>query len=569
VTAREADPTDPGNFPEHADIVVVAGPDPDRNLATARAARATYPEAVLIAFAGAEPGATAGGADRAEPDGTAAAALATVANRVIDPTAALAERVLDAAGGPPGRRAADLLSTLRRTEPPLAVVAHDNPDPDAIASALALARLAESVGLSAAPGPSGSVSPQENRAFVNLLDVSLASLEGADLDDYGGIALVDHSRPGVNDSLPPETPVDVVIDHHPPGGPVEGRFVDVRPDAGATSSMLVGYLRRLGSDDRGNGNGNGNGGGTGTGTGSGSGSGSGVVSGADGGWVDGGLATALLFGIRVDTRGFTREMSPLDFEAAGELAPRADWDLLDRIGAPSVTAGTLETVGRAISRRDVHGSALSACVGEITDRDALAQAADLLLGMEGVRIALVYGYVDGVIYCSGRARGTDVDLGEVLRRALDRIGSAGGHADMAGAQVPMGILKGIDRGDERLADVVRDVISARFHAALADAPSTPALDPSGLATIDGRSEGGEDEDADGDGSGSEDVDAGTGDANPAVAVADERWMPTRDGGENGTAGTESGGGEGPGTGSEVGNERGDGNGNENADGEGG
>jgi hypothetical protein len=79
-------------------------------------------------------------------------------------------------------------------------------------------------------------------------------------------------------------------------------------------------------------------------------------------------------------------------------------------------------------------------VGYIRNRDALAQAADRLLDMEGIRITLVYGIRDDTVYVSGRARGTEVDLGETLRSAFGSIGSAGGHADMAGGQLSLGII---------------------------------------------------------------------------------------------------------------------------------
>ncbi|OYR42791.1 DHH family phosphoesterase [Halorubrum sp. Ib24] len=420
----EADPTDPSAYPDHAAVVLVASDDPARNVDAAEAARERYPDAMIVAHVGTNP--------------TAAqqAALEAVADRVVDPVEALAARVREATGADGDELPVRLLSTLRDLSGPLLVVAHDNPDPDAIASAIGLARVADVVGVPADPCYGGEIAHQENRALVNLLDLSLSTFDGIDLDDYGGIALVDHSRAGINDSLPEGHPVDVVVDHHPPRGPVDGEFVDIRPDAGATSTLIEEYLSRLGVEPERQ------------------------------------LATALLYGIRIDTKDFTRSTSIPDFEAAASLSPLVDESTLERVESPIVSQETLRVLANAIEGRDVRGSTVASCVGEISDRDTLAQASERLLDMDGVTVTFVYGYKDGVIYASARSRGADLDVGELLRDALDSVGSAGGHATMAGAQVPLGILEAVSE-DESLPDVVEEFVSGRFFEALDDAPSQP------------------------------------------------------------------------------------------------
>ena len=424
VATVEADPTDPSAYPDRAAVVLVASDDPARNVAAAEAARERYPDAMIVAHVGTNP--------------TAAqqAALEAVADRVVDPVEALTARVREATGADGDELPVRLLSALRELSGPLLVVAHDNPDPDAIASAIGLARVADVVGVPADPCYGGDIAHQENRALVNLLDLSLSTFDDIDLDDYDGVALVDHSRAGINDSLPEGHPVDVVVDHHPPRGPVTGSFVDIRPDAGATSTLIEEYLSRLGVEP------------------------------------DRQLATALLYGIRTDTKDFTRSTSIPDFEAAASLSPLADESTLERVESPSVSQETLRVLANAIEGRDVRGSTVASCVGEISDRDTLAQASERLLDMDGVTVTFVYGYRDGVIYASARSRGADLDVGELLRDALDPVGSAGGHATMAGAQVPLGILEAVSE-DESLPEVVEAFVSGRFFEALDDAPSQP------------------------------------------------------------------------------------------------
>ncbi|WP_135820053.1 DHH family phosphoesterase [Halostella litorea] len=421
VPARRADPTDAAAVSEiapEADTVVVAGDDPRRNVAAAELARELYPDAFRLAYVGV--GATP--ADRA--------AIEAAVDSVVDPGTATAAHVVDLVASEAGVQSRRLRRTLRRIDGTLAVVMHDNPDPDAIASAVALSRIAAAVGVETVVCYYGEISHQENRALVNLLELDLRQLgPGDDVSVFGGIALVDHSQPGVNDQLPEGTPVDVVIDHHPPRAPVEAKFVDLRSDVGATSTLLTGYLRQFGVG------------------------------------IDRTVATALLYGIRIDTADFSREVSAADFEAAAALLPHADDGVLERVESPSVDPETFETVAAAIRNREVDDGVLCSCVGEVAERDALAQAADRLLDMDGVHTTVVYGYDGGVVYVSARTRGSDLDLGATLRTAFDRIGSAGGHADMAGAQIPLGVIGEVE-GDERLEAVVRDVVTDRFFDAV-------------------------------------------------------------------------------------------------------
>ncbi|WP_254543681.1 DHH family phosphoesterase [Halomarina pelagica] len=405
------------------ETVVVAGTDAATNRRAVAAAREAYPDAMLLAYV------------PAETDGETRDAIEAVADRVVDPETVLARRILEPTRRE-GLRVRQLRRLLREMEGPLAVVMHDNPDPDAIASAVALCAIAETAGCDAEAIYYGDITHQENLALVNLLEFDLKNLEpGDDLSAYGGFALVDHSRPGVNDQLPEDTAVDVVIDHHPPREPVAARFVDLRSDVGATSTLLVDYLRLLG-----------------------------VRPSTE-------VATGLLYGIRVDTKEFSREVSTDDFEAAAYLLPYVDQATLERVESPSVSVDILETIGRAIRNRRTEGSVLTSCVGRLRSRDALAQAADRLLDMEDVTTTLVYGIQDGTIYASARTRGADLDVGETLREAFSPIGEAGGHADMAGAQIPLGLLGSVEEdSDEELRGIIEDVITDRFFETLRSRP---------------------------------------------------------------------------------------------------
>ncbi|MFB6153095.1 MAG: DHH family phosphoesterase [Halodesulfurarchaeum sp.] len=401
------------------DVVYLMGPSPGMNLAAANLAADVFPDAYLLAF---------GGNDATPTD---LRSLEEVADSVISRGALLLEYLDDMLVGGQLERLQGFRNALEEIDGRLGVFTHDNPDPDAIAAALGVVAIAEWFDVEAVPIYYGDISHQENRAFVNLLDLELRNATPEEEVDVDGVALVDHSAPGVNDQLPPDTEVDIVIDHHPPKTTVEANFVDIRESVGATSTLVVDYLE-----------------------------------GYDVG-VETAVATGLLFGIRIDTQDFVRGVTTQDFDAAAYLLPRADTEVLHRVESPSISPDTFETIAQAIRERETRGQILSSGVGGISDRDALAQAADRLLNMEDISVTFVFGYNEGTIYLSARSRGVEIDLGDVLRRAFGDIGSAGGHADMAGAQIPMGLFDEIDEEAEtELSEMVEAVIAERLFSVL-------------------------------------------------------------------------------------------------------
>jgi nanoRNase/pAp phosphatase (c-di-AMP/oligoRNAs hydrolase) len=315
----------------------------------------------------------------------------------------------------------------------LTIVCHNNPDPDCLASALALGRIAASVGIDERRILySGDISHQQNRAFINLLDIDLIEFDEASIRDRPEgslLAFVDHAVPGSNNRVPEGTPLDIVIDHHPADS-IDAQFVDHREAAGATATILTEYVRAFDLE------------------------------------LDSILATALLFAIRRETLGFLRGATGDEYSAAGYLHDAADLDLLRKLSSPSVTGATVDAIGQAIENRMVRGSVLITHVGTTSERDALPQAADYLATLEGVETAIVFGIVDESIHLSARSTDSRHHIGDVLNEAFSDVGSAGGHREMAGGEIPLGIFADVATDDDHLTAIVQGVVTSRLVAAL-------------------------------------------------------------------------------------------------------
>ncbi|MFQ5887478.1 MAG: DHH family phosphoesterase, partial [Candidatus Hydrothermarchaeales archaeon] len=309
----------------------------------------------------------------------------------------------------------------------MGIVIHNNPDPDAIASALTLKRIAEGYAKTVDIIYGDEIGHEENKALVNLMGMEL--INASKVDDfrkYSKIALIDTAIPATNNPLPKDITPDIVIDHHQINlDEVKAKYVDIRPDTGATSTILTEYAKYLEKD------------------------------------LDRELATALLYGIKTDTQDFTRGTTPADLRAVATLYPYADHDLIAKIGTPPMLLETLDVLGTAIKNRRVEGSYLLSNVGFIRDRDVLPQAADYLLNLEGISTVVIYGVGGGAIHISSRNKDVRINLGKLMEKAFGDIGQAGGHGTAAAAKLPLGLFGSV-KDKDALLDLAEDAVTEKF-----------------------------------------------------------------------------------------------------------
>lgn len=140
----------------------------------------------------------------------------------------------------------------------ISIVMHDNPDPDAIASAFALYKIMEKLGVESEIFWSGEMNHTQNKKFVNITGIGdfMTKLNGElnerilnRFRDYP-IVIVDTScAPGtgklatLDKFLPEGKQIDLVIDHH------EGQTVDPKyyhsEIQGSCATIFYGILKRL------------------------------------------------------------------------------------------------------------------------------------------------------------------------------------------------------------------------------------------------------------------------------------------------------------------------------------
>jgi nanoRNase/pAp phosphatase (c-di-AMP/oligoRNAs hydrolase) len=286
----------------------------------------------------------------------------------------------------------------------LLILPHNNPDPDAISSAVALHYLlAQRLGMQSSILYQGIIGRAENRALVRYLDQSLEPLSDADLRQPPCLALVDTQPDAGNITLPPGARVAVVIDHHTwRAETATVSFADVRPELGATSTILTEYLRA--ADLK----------------------------------LPSSLATALFYGIKTVTMGLSRDTGRADAAAYSYLQPRIDIKALAWIEHAQVPADYFRSFDAALRAARMYDGLLFAYIGMLAYPDLAAEMADILLRLEKAEWVICVGVCQGALILSVRTR-TQVHTAEELVRAIVAgEGSSGGHGTMAGGQIPLG-----------------------------------------------------------------------------------------------------------------------------------
>ncbi len=325
-----------------------------------------------------------------------------------------------------------LRSIMRSSEDRMAILIHDNPDPDAVSSAVALAEIAKLEGLKAEIMYAGEIGRDENRALVNLLGAKMTKVDVITkhiLRTYKTVALVDVSNLSYVSALTADRTPDIIIDHHLHENELNADFIDLRESIGSTAAIMTQYLRLAGITP------------------------------------DSKLASALLYGIMTDTAEFTRGMTPDDIKAVNYLVPHSDQDLLEKIKSPSVSMDTADALAVAINNRELVRDVLISTAGAIGNRDAIPQACEYLLNLEGVASTFVFAIVKDKIVINARTKDVRMNVADVMKRAFGEMGSSGGHPTSAGATIPLGVFAG-SQDEGMLTSMVRESVTRRLLDAM-------------------------------------------------------------------------------------------------------
>lgn len=287
------------------------------------------------------------------------------------------------------------------------VQTHNFPDPDAIASAYGMKKLLALYGIESKLCYDGRIDKLSASKLLDAFQMEIYPyadlMQEMKAEDY--IICVDTQKHSgnVTDFVGDEV---ACIDHHPTFVSMEYKYQDIRI-TGACATLVAEYFARQGKEP------------------------------------DKDTATALLYGIKMDTLQFSRGVTELDIEMFRFLFPFCDHEKLARLERNNMEFADLRAYGAAIESIELYDKTGFSCIPFSCPDALIAILADFILALVEVEVAVVFSYREDGIKLSVRSENPEVHAGNLLHEALTGLGNGGGHAAMAGGFIPQDKVKAL------------------------------------------------------------------------------------------------------------------------------
>jgi len=277
-----------------------------------------------------------------------------------------------------------------------------NADPDSIASAMAVSRLLWRRVLNVTISQINTINRPDNLAMLRLLDVATVPLTELDVNQFSRTVIVD-SQPDHSELMLDLKP-DIIIDHHPDSG-VEAPFLDIRPKYGAAATILTEYLRaaRIQPSVK--------------------------------------LATGLFHAIKTDTDDFKGKTVIEDVRAFQYLFRYVNIHLARKIEQADLRFDFLKYFKLAIQNMRRRKGKVFVHLGSVVNPDICVLIADFFMRVNSVTWSIVSGSCDKKLVVIFRNDGIRTNAGKVAKESFGHLGSAGGHKNMARAEIALSDLK--------------------------------------------------------------------------------------------------------------------------------
>jgi len=306
------------------------------------------------------------------------------------------------------------------------IVAHDNPDPDAIAAGWALQTLIANTDLlpTRLVG-GGAIVRAENQHMVRLLKPPIELIDRLDVEANTAIILIDCQPESVNHLVDLEKHrIVAVIDHHErPRTGIRVPYRDQRLNVAATSTIASQYLREQSIQP------------------------------------NPALATALVYAIQTDTHSGHVSLSRTDRSMLSWLIPTADQQKLSEIAAAPLATSYFEDLLLAMENTFVYQDAGLCFLPTAHGPEIVGEVADLLIRCEKIERIMCAAVVNGDLLVSVRTTQAGGEASSLVRQALKGLGHGGGHRHRAGGKITGPVRS------EQISSDLQSYLRARWLAA--------------------------------------------------------------------------------------------------------
>lgn len=295
---------------------------------------------------------------------------------------------------------------------------HNYPDPDAMASGLGLQVFLKQHGVESTMCYDGKIEKLSTKRMLDVFQFEIYNIEDIlDMSATDYIVTVDAQKFNANitDFIGNEV---ACIDHHPTFIQCEYQYKDIRL-VGACATLVAQYFKESGTP------------------------------------IDSNTATALLYGMKIDTDSWSRGVTLLDIQMFEYLFPYIDEEKMKLMNKSSMELKDLRAYGAAIQNIRLYDNIGFAEIPFNCPDALVGMVSDFILDLDVVEFAVVYAKREDGLKFSIRSELKYLNAGEITAKALKGIGTGGGHAAMAGGFVPIEMV-------EKFGYLYDDEIQQRF-----------------------------------------------------------------------------------------------------------
>ena len=278
---------------------------------------------------------------------------------------------------------------------------HNYPDHDAVASAYGLQYLLSTFDIKSYIIYEGDIQRDSLKSMIEEFNIIIKHSAEYELKQEIMIINIDGCKGNKNitDLVGDEI---AVIDHHEVSSPDDVRFIDIRPDYGACSTIVFDYFTEFGIE------------------------------------ISQEVATVLMIGINMDTALLTRGVSAADINAYANLYNISDIHLQNKILRNFIQTRDLSFYKFAIDNFKEIDEIGFCYFPDGCNQNLLGILGDFFLALEEIDFVILCAKNDDQINFSIRNEKEQWNAAMIIQDVLKGIGFGGGHMDMAG-----GIIKNV------------------------------------------------------------------------------------------------------------------------------
>ena len=302
---------------------------------------------------------------------------------------------------------------------------HNYPDADALGSAYGLQYLLSTMNVEASIIYVGKIDKFNTQQMINLLGIELYPAENVNLKEDDAILVVDAQKynSNIRDCIGEEI---ACIDHHEIIHKPNYPFCDIREEVGACCSIIAGYFVELGIE------------------------------------IPIQHATAMLYGIKMDTADLIRGMSELDIDMFYHLYKRSNMDIIRTIQLNTMEFNDLTSYAQAIEGIRIFDNIGIARINGFCPDALIASIGDFMLSLVEIEVTAVYNMRNDGVKISMRSEIESCNVAKILSAALEGIGAGGGHHSMSGGFIPQ------EHVDIEFDDILQERLLTAVHTQVSE-----------------------------------------------------------------------------------------------------